>query len=84
MLNDITKRNEGNNYFLLRNLGLSHREIDVVNTMLVAKSDKEIAERLNIAASTVHSHKTAIYAKTNTNDRASLILYLIQKGFFKD
>jgi DNA-binding CsgD family transcriptional regulator len=75
---------EESNYFFLRNLGLSHREIDVVKSMLVLKSDKQIAEKLNIAASTVHSHKTAIYAKTNTNDRASLIIYLINKGFFKE
>jgi DNA-binding NarL/FixJ family response regulator len=78
------KLNEESSYFFLKNIGLSHREIDVVKALLVVKTDKEIAEKLNIAASTVHSHKTAIYSKTNTNDRASLILYLVNKGFFKE
>lgn len=76
--------NEESTYFFLKNLGLSHREIDVVKALLIVKSDKEVAEMLNIASSTVHSHKTAIYSKTNTNDRASLIIYLINKGFFKE
>jgi len=71
-------------YFFLRKLGLSHRETDIVKALLVVKSNKQIASLLNIAPSTVHSHKVAIYAKTNTHDRGGLILHLVEKGLYKN
>jgi DNA-binding NarL/FixJ family response regulator len=71
-------------YFFLKELGFSHREIDVVKALLDVGADKKIAEKLNIAASTVHSHKISIYNKTNTHDRADLILFLYNKGLFKE
>lgn len=70
-------------YFFLRNLGLSHREIDVVRALLEIKTNREIGERLNIAESTVHSHRLNIYNKTNTHDRAELIMFLYEKGLFR-
>lgn len=84
MITEPTPASEESAYYFLRKLGLSHRETDIVKALLVLKSDKDIANKLNIAVSTVHSHRTAIYAKTKTNDRASLIIYLINKGFFRD
>jgi DNA-binding NarL/FixJ family response regulator len=71
-------------YFFLKNLGLSHREIDVTRALFEIKTDREIGVRLNIAQSTVHSHKINIYSKTKTHDRAELILFLYRKGLFRD
>lgn len=81
---DTKKWSDEKVYFFLKNLGLSHREIDIVNALFDLKTDKQISERLHIAASTVHSHKINIYHKTNTHDRAELIMFLYDKGLFKE
>jgi len=71
-------------YFFLKNLGLSPREIHVASALLVLKTDKEIAAKLHIAESTVHSHRVKIYKKLNAHDRAEFVINLQNKGLFKD
>jgi len=63
---------------------LSHREVDVAKAMIVVKTDKEIAEKLNISHKTVHTHRMTIYKKTSCHDRGSFINYLFSKGWKQD
>ena len=72
--------NEQNLYFFLRHLGFSHRETDIIRAMLDSKTDEETAREYNIAKSTVNSHNSNIYSKSNTKSKVELITYLYKKG----
>lgn len=48
---------------------LTHREKDIVKSIEVGLSYKEIADKLNISPHTVHSHIRKVYEKLNAKDR---------------
>jgi DNA-binding CsgD family transcriptional regulator len=59
---------------------LSHREISIVQSILDGKTNKEIANELNIELSTIKTHVNNIYAKLKVGSRKELFKY---KEFFK-
>lgn len=55
---------------------LTKREMEVALCVSEGMSNKEIAQKLNISASTVKTHLLSIYEKLNIHDRLSLALKL--------
>jgi DNA-binding CsgD family transcriptional regulator len=60
--------------------GLSQREVEVLRLIATGKTDREIAEALVIAGSTVRRHVNNIYAKIGLNNRAEATRYAIRQG----
>jgi len=59
---------------------LSRREKEILLLMCEGFNSKEIAEKLVISPSTVHSHRSNIMAKLGLNSRYELIQYARQSG----
>jgi DNA-binding NarL/FixJ family response regulator len=59
---------------------LSLREREVLQLLAEGKSSKEIATRLNIAATTVESHRRQIMDKLNLRTIAELTKYAVREG----
>jgi DNA-binding CsgD family transcriptional regulator len=57
---------------------LTAREQEVLNLILTGKSNRQIAESLNISESTVKTHARNIFAKYNISSRAELISLHLQ------
>ena len=55
---------------------LTPREREVVQSITVGGTNKEIAKRLNIAEKTVKGHLTSIFRKLNLSDRLRLALFI--------
>lgn len=67
--------------------GLSHltpREQEVLQLLAEGYSNQEIAERLVVSPSTVHTHRTNLMAKLNLSKRFELVRYARQHGFIHD
>lgn len=66
---------------------LSNREVEVLKEICSGKTEKEIANFLNISVHTVHFHKMNIYFKTNVHNIAGLLKFaktneqLLGEGF---
>lgn len=63
---------------------LSPREKRILRMLSEGYSTKEIAEKLVISASTVHSHRSNIMSKLGLNNRRELIQYARQRGLIAD
>ncbi len=59
---------------------LTAREKEILHLLAEGYSTKEIAERLVISSSTVHSHHTNLMKKLNLSTRHELIQYARQRG----
>lgn len=59
----------------LRELGITLREYEVFELLLLRLGNKEIAGRLHISPRTVEKHVAGLLAKTGSTNRASLIAY---------
>jgi len=57
---------------------LSKREVDVLKLIATGLSNDEIAEKLNISASTVKTHRTNLLSKTQCHNTASLMMFAIK------
>jgi len=60
---------------------LSEREIDVLKLLVTGNSNKEIADKLNISAHTVISHRKNISFKTGIKSLSGLTIYAVIKNF---
>lgn len=60
--------------------GLSEREVEVLRLLAAGNSQKEIARRLFISTSTVHTHVVHIYEKLGVSTRAAAALFAMQEG----
>ncbi|OGO66602.1 MAG: DNA-binding response regulator [Chloroflexi bacterium RBG_19FT_COMBO_50_10] len=63
---------------------LSSRETEILRLLSEGFSSKEIAEKLVISPSTVHSHRSNIMSKLGLNSRHELIQYARQRGLIQD
>ncbi len=72
---DASMMNKAN---VLQDIGLSPREIDVVNAITLGLKNREAADRLCISSFTVQDHLKSIYKKLDVNNRTGLIHYLHQ------
>jgi DNA-binding NarL/FixJ family response regulator len=61
-------------------LGLTHREFEIVNQIACGASNKEIAERLFISEKTVKNHVSNILRKMELEDRTQVAVYAYRKG----
>jgi DNA-binding NarL/FixJ family response regulator len=57
---------------------LTAREQEVLQLILTGKSNRSIADTLNISESTVKTHARNIFSKYNVSSRAELISLLLQ------
>jgi DNA-binding NarL/FixJ family response regulator len=57
---------------------LTRRERDVLDGIRRQESDKEIAERLKIAPSTVHVHMASLFKKLKVHTRAEALMKILQ------
>ena len=55
--------------------GLTERELEVLQVLVLGQSNQAIGERLNISAKTVGHHVQHIYAKAGVNSRAAATLW---------
>ena len=59
---------------------LTERELEVLRLLAVGLTKREIAARLFIAHSTVHTHTVRIYAKCDVTTRAGLAMFAMRHG----
>jgi len=59
---------------VIRSLGLTPREADVVRLILSAQRDKQIACTLRMSVSTVRTHLRHVFAAQRIGDRSELVL----------
>ena len=63
---------------------LTSREKEILHLLAEGYSNNEIAERLVVSPSTIHSHRTNLMRKLNLNSRYELIQYARQRGLFSE
>jgi len=59
---------------------LTNREREVLQLVAEGKSNKEVANLLNLSLYTVETHRTHILQKLNLHSVPELILYAVRKG----
>ena len=60
---------------------LTRRELDVIRTLMLGCSNKEIARRLVISERTVQTHLSNIFAKMQVTSRTEVVLAAINNGW---
>ncbi|HLB47248.1 MAG TPA: response regulator transcription factor [Anaerolineales bacterium] len=63
---------------------LTPREKEILRLLAEGHSNKEIAEKLVVSPSTIHSHRTNLMKKLNLSSRYELIQYARQRGLIQD
>jgi two-component system response regulator NreC len=59
---------------------LTEREKEVLQLLAQGKSNKEVAQVLNLSPHTVDSHRTNFMQKLNLHNTAEIVLYAVRKG----
>lgn len=59
---------------------LTEREVEVLYHICKGKTNKEIADSLQITVRTVDFHRKNLYEKTQTRNAAALAVYAIKYG----
>jgi two-component system nitrate/nitrite response regulator NarL len=59
----------------------SPRERDIMSSLALGESNKEIARKLDLAESTVKIHVQNIFKKLNMSSRVQVALYAVEHGF---
>jgi len=62
---------------------LTNRELDVLSLVTEGKTNKEIAELLNLSISTVQTHRLHLLKKLHVHDRTQLVRYAIREGLIE-
>jgi predicted ATPase/DNA-binding CsgD family transcriptional regulator len=65
---------------LIRQLGISEREIEVLSLVAAGKTDREIAEELFIGVRTVQSHVANLLTKLDVNARSAAVARALRSG----
>ena len=60
-------------YVLVKRLGLSRREAEIVRLVFDALSEPEIARRLDLAPPTIHTYLGRLYRKVGVKSRGELM-----------
>lgn len=63
---------------------LTQREKEILRMLAEGYSNKEIAEKLVVSPSTVHSHRTNLMSKLGLSNRREIIQYARQRGLIRD
>jgi DNA-binding NarL/FixJ family response regulator len=59
---------------------LTGRELEVVKLIAEARTNRQIAEALNVSEKTVESHRGNVLAKLGMRDRVEIVRYAIRRG----
>jgi DNA-binding CsgD family transcriptional regulator len=65
---------------LIKELGISEREIEVLTLVAAGKTDREIADELFIGVRTVQSHVGNLLTKLEVNARSAAVARAIRSG----
>ncbi|HHZ20462.1 MAG TPA: response regulator transcription factor [Firmicutes bacterium] len=71
------------NQFTPEELGLTEREMEIVQLISQGENNKTIAEKLFISEKTVKNHVSSILRKLDLTDRTQLAVYALKKGLVK-
>lgn len=63
---------------MIEQFDISQREIDILELMCKAKTNKQIADELFISPKTVEGHKAKLMQKTDTSNSVALVLFAIK------
>ncbi|MFY0644186.1 MAG: response regulator transcription factor [Bacteroidia bacterium] len=61
---------------------LSKTEIKIIELICDQKTNKEIAQELNLSPNTINTYRTRILEKINVINTAGLVVYAIRNGYF--
>lgn len=67
-----------------RRYNLTPRELDIIQAVVAGRSNKDIAEHLNISTQTVKHHLTSIFDKTGASTRLELALFAVRHDLAPD
>ena len=59
---------------------LTARQLDIVRLVAAGLGNREIAEQLGVAVTTVRTHLSSVYEKLRLESRVELALYVAQTG----
>lgn len=62
---------------------LTAREREVLQLLAEGRSNKEVASLLNLAASTVETHRANLMQKLGLHNTAEIVLYAVRKGMIR-
>ena len=65
---------------LASRIGLSPREVDILELIAAGKRNKEIADELGIAQETVQTHIKRLFVKLNVTDRTAAVTVALSRG----
>jgi two-component system response regulator NreC len=77
LVEDYLNREESDGY---SDLPLSPRETEIMMLLADGYNNKEIADKLVVSPSTVHTHRSNLMAKLGLNSRHELVQYARQRG----
>jgi DNA-binding CsgD family transcriptional regulator len=66
----------------LKSLGLTAREIAIMECVLGGKSNAEISSELKLAKSTVKNNISSILAKLGKTSRVQIVVYAVEQGLY--
>lgn len=73
-MRSLQQRNQQDSYSLL-----TEREKEVLQLLAEGRSNKDVAQLLNLSVYTVETHRTRIMQKLNLHNTAELVLYAVRK-----
>jgi DNA-binding NarL/FixJ family response regulator len=79
MLSDYVRRVAGSGV-ADRYETLSEREREIFQLIAEARTNKEVAELLEISPATVETHRARILQKLDIHNTAELVLYAVRRG----
>lgn len=66
--------NKGIDYAKVQQLGISNRELEVIQELVKGSSNKEISEKLFISESTTKTHLSNLFTKLEVKNRSQAII----------
>ena len=64
-------------------VSLSPREMEVLDCLVMGRSNKEIGDALFITEQTVKNHMTSVLRKLDVNDRVQAVLFAVKNGWME-
>lgn len=62
----------------MHNIGLNEREIDIIRHVCSQKTNKEIADAMNLSIRTIENLRNGILAKTGSKNTAGMVVYALK------
>ncbi len=59
---------------------LTEREKEILQLLAEGKSNKKVADMLNLSTNTIETHRTRIMQKLDLHNSAEIVLYAVRKG----